>query len=121
MAIRIKDLIDYIQQHPKRDAVWKGWTDVQLCDAIQKAIKDNALCWCLDSEQKLCGIVIGKADVSTKTLHIVGIIGDCKYVMAQFLLVFIKRFGFDWTLTGNRNGKLKKFNTRKLICASKQI
>lgn len=116
MEITINNLVDYVKQHPKRDEVWRGWTDSQLAIAIHEAYQQNALCWGSSERGVLCGLVVGKANTETRTLHIVGILCDTKQIMAQFLLVFAQRFGANWRICGNRKGKLRYFNLKKLCC-----
>lgn len=110
----IADLVSYVDKHPQRNKVFLGWTTTQLAVAIFEAYKSDTLRWCASERGVLCGIIFGCPNYDTKTLHIQGVIADDKIVMARFMLEFIKKFGADWKLSGNRRNKLKIFKTKTL-------
>lgn len=114
MATTIKDLFEYVQKHPKRNEVWRDWTDAQLVASFAEAAKENALGWCKNEEGNFCGIVVGKPNYDKQILHITGIIADSNLILARFLLLFNQQYGANWRLSGNRNGKLKIYSTKKL-------
>lgn len=111
----IKELHEYIEQHPSRETVFKGWSKDGVAIALYEAYKSNALRWCSTERGVLCGVVVGKPDFDAKTMHIIGLICDDKKVLAQFLREFLQAYGSLWRLTGNRKGKVKTFSTNKLI------
>ena len=112
--ISISDLVSYVDKHPQRNKVFRGWSNNDLAVAIFKAYQSDTLRWCATPRGVLCGIVFGYPNYDTKTLHIQGIFADDKTVMARFMLEFMKKFGADWKLSGNRRNKLKTFKTKTL-------
>jgi hypothetical protein len=110
----IKDLHEYIEQHPAREIVFKGWSTTAVAVALFEAYKSHSLRWCTSERGILCGVVIGKPDFDTQTMHIVGIICDNKNVLAQFLREFLQAYGMPWKITGFRKGKVKTFSIKKL-------
>jgi hypothetical protein len=104
----INDVIDYIFLHPDGyTKVFKGWKESEVAQAIKKAIEENCFAWS-EKDGKIDGIVLAKKK-EDKRLHIIGILVSSKAALRGMLEKYYEMYP-EWTLVGNRNGKLVEFS-----------
>lgn len=116
----INDVVNYVFLHPDGySKVFKGWTEHQLVQAVQEAIKENCFAWS-EKNGKVNGIVLAKK-VEGNHLHIIGILVSDKEALRGMLKKYYELYP-DWKLTGRRKNVVREFSKHhKLLWNLKSI
>lgn len=107
MPIKIQDGIDLIRSK----GGLKAWTDLQIHQAIHRAIKECALTYTVDGEGEIDGLCFGKWTSFDYTglpheFHVIYITGKLE-VFIQYLK---DTFPSCVKITGERQGKVIEYN-----------
>jgi len=102
MPPTVKDAIEFIKS---KDGL-KNWTDYQIIEALNRAIKECAFTYTIGSDSKLDGIFIGYWEEPVKTIHAIYFAGKYKL----FLKYLKDVFPTCKNITAIRFGKLKKYS-----------
>jgi len=106
----IYQLVDYVMLN-RTGKVFDGYSPINIADTFVEAAQDNLLLYAADGDT-ITGVCHAKR--FGRIIHVCNILTTKKGVLRQF----IKRFtelhpGFE--LRAERNGRLKNYNTQRLI------
>jgi len=108
------DIVEYVWNHPNKDAVFALWTKDQLIIALKQASDTNCLALERDASGYITGVVFGEKNPNTKTMWIKGAIvtaGRCK--LHAFMRMFMRHYP-TYRIAATRHGKLCIYDTEQL-------
>lgn len=112
------DIILFIRENDTHNRACGGdFTDVHIIRTLHDAVECKCLYFAWDSydETRLSGIVVGKPDYETKTMHIPFVVTNESDILLRFLARFQYEFP-QWNLSGLRRGVNSVWDSDKIYC-----
>lgn len=83
---------------------FSNWSDAEIVTQLLQSISDDVIAWSQDKNGKLNGIVFGRKDHKSHTIHIFAIVITEPGLLKQYIRRFNRVFR-SWNLTGLRDNK----------------
>lgn len=106
----IEGLVNYVIAN-RRGKAFDGWTPIQLAQSFCEAVDENLL---LYSEENGCINGVVHCIRFGDTIHVVNMLTTKAGVMKQFVRRFRELYP-RLHLSGERHGKLKSYDTQRLV------
>lgn len=109
----VVNLTHYVMKNRKHKA-FQGWTALEILNTLRDAAFNKAMVYFENKEGLIVGVCHGIPDHTKKIFHVSNILTTEVGVIKQFIIAFQLLFP-GYTLSGTRYGKLKSYNTPRLL------
>ena len=109
MNVMIGDLVHYVRKNQRGNG-FKNWTFEQLVHEFIKGAETKTLYFSEDSLGNIDGVVLGELQPDKKNIFVKGILTTGVGVMQKFTNKVHEIYP-EYSLTAERHGKCKQYNT----------
>ena len=111
-TVTLGELVAFVLENRKGNA-FKGYEERVIASGIKLASEEGTLLYATDSDNRIVGIIVCKADNKKKEMHVHDFLSTQSWVITKFLVNFRHNWP-DYELVAKRKNKFVKYNTTKL-------